>query len=425
MKRLTRLYVTAVALAFFLLAAASHVGMAARVQITFATYLSSLGTVENWSKLVKAYTDTNPDIDVDVQVYPFDDYVNKIVTMTAGGIAPDVFQTWAQYKAKWVEEGLVRDLTNQWEKSANLKKARIYPFMQDVGKYNGKIYGVPYDFNSVVWFYNRDLMAARGVVEPNENWTVDDLRNLAKKLTDPEAMIYGTSNPINSGSGGNIQWMHNWTGHEWLSEDRSKVLVDQPAAIESLEYWNDLQNNLKLAPYPGGYAARGTFYEGGYGIVENWLSGVFVAATSAQFDWGYTTPPRAPLGQRAFAQGHMFSVANGTKHADAAWSLVEWMAGYDGQKATVNAMLRQPIGPYADLWDVFFQRLGAAQGAAMRDWVLNTFYGKDLARNMTYWTTYPEMSAIMAEHVNRIFSSGAPAGNEMISAAQRMRALIK
>jgi len=96
-----------------------------------------------------------------------------------------------------------------------------------------------------------------------------------------------------------------------------------------------------------------------------------------------------------------------------------------GQKATVNAMLRQPIGPYADLWDVFFQRLGATQGAAMRDWVLNTFYGKDLARNMTYWTTYPEMSAIMAEHVNRIFSSGAPAGNEMISAAQRMRALIK
>ena len=162
---------------------------------------------------------------------------------------------------------------------------------------------------------------------------------------------FTTHNRNNSATALSIQWIYNWTGHEWLNEDRTEVLLDDPGVAELLEFWRDLQVNQHVIPYAGGFPPR-SFDQGGYAITEQYLSLAF-SLEEVAFDWIVTLLPKAPYAQKSHAQAHMFSMANGTSQLDAAWRLIEWMASYEGQKAMVEILLRQPLGPYPELWDSF------------------------------------------------------------------------
>lgn len=406
-----------------MLALTLSAGAQAKTKLVFATYASGAGTPAIWSSLIEQFTAANPDIEVDVQVYTFAEYVDKIVLMAAGGTAPDVFQTWAQNKPQWVSMGLIKDVTHEWENSAVLQNTQFYPFMLDSALYNGRYYGIPYDFNAVVWFHNLDWMQERGVPEPDAEWTVDDFMTIARKLVDPERQVYATHNRNNAATALSLQWTYNWTGHEWLSEDRSQVLLEDPAVTEMLSYWLSLQNDLHAIPYPGGFSPR-PFVQGGYAITEEYMSLAFSLDQQATFDWGVSLLPKAPAAQYSHAQAHLFSVANDSKEPEAAWRLLEWLASYDGQKAILATTQRQPLGPYMDLWEEFFGRLSPHKASTFQQWVASTLYGQNYIRNFEYWETYPTMQPVMNEHLRNIFTNGRPIANEMTVAAQRLRAIL-
>ena len=266
-------------------------------------------------------------------------------------------------------------------------------------------------------------MRERGLAEPDNDWTVADFAARARKLVDPDKQVYATHNRNNSATALSIQWIYNWTGHEWLNEDRTEVLLDDPGVAELLEFWRDLQVNQHVIPYAGGFPPR-SFDQGGYAITEQYLSLAF-SLYEVAFDWIVTLLPKAPYAQKSHAQAHMFSMANGTSQLDAAWRLIEWMASYEGQKAMVEILLRQPLGPYPELWDSFFGRLSPEKATYLRDWLMTTLYGQDYIYNFHYWTTWPEMQSVMNEHLGRIFNQGVPIPNELSVAAQRLRAILE
>jgi len=60
--------------------------------------------------------------------------------------------------------------------------------------YNGSIYGVPYAGNTFKVFYNKDMVAAKGITIP-ETWSIEEFREIAKQLTDKENGINGVTFP--------------------------------------------------------------------------------------------------------------------------------------------------------------------------------------------------------------------------------------
>ena len=60
--------------------------------------------------------------------------------------------------------------------------------------YNGSTYGVPYAGNTFKVFYNKDMVAAKGVVIP-ESWTIEEFRAIAAELADKENGVYGVTFP--------------------------------------------------------------------------------------------------------------------------------------------------------------------------------------------------------------------------------------
>lgn len=394
---------------------------AERVTIQLASYGS---LADEWVKLAEAFNQAHDDVYMEVQVYAFEEYVDKIVLMVASGTPPDLFQTWAQYKPQWVELGMLEDLTDRWNASPVIQNSDIYPFMLDAATYNGRIYGVPYDYNSTVYFVNRDLMGQSGLNPPDENWTVDDLRDMARKMTNENWGTYGTNHGVDFGWGFNVQWVKNWTGNMWLNDEQDTVMVNTPEAVDMFTWWYENQHHYGISPRPGSYPARGGFEGGGFGFYQGWMDHAFNFPDPMAYDWELALYPKGPAHQGNFAQGHMFSMPHNAPNKDAAFKVLEWMASYEGQETIVRINRRQPIGPYPDLWDLYFDQLPARKGAEISQWVLGVLYGKGYADNLNYWTTFPEMNQVMIEHMGRIYANGQPVGTEMQEAARRMQVIL-
>ena len=61
----------------------------------------------------------------------------------------------------------------------------------DTGAPDGDYYGLPADAQAQVFAYNKKMFDAAGVAYPTDDWTWDDLREAAIKLTDPAKEQFG------------------------------------------------------------------------------------------------------------------------------------------------------------------------------------------------------------------------------------------
>jgi multiple sugar transport system substrate-binding protein len=316
------------------------------------------------------------------------------------------------------------DLSDKWKKSSAIQRLNIYPFMLESATSNGHVYGVPYDYNTELIYYDRDWFAQRGVAEPRENWTVDEHMQIARKLTDPQKGVYGEYNQIKRGRYESIQWMENWSGQGWLSQDNRRVAVNTPENIESIQYWYDLERQYSAAPFPGSFKPRGNLQGGGYAMWIGWISNAFTFTNPPAYDWGMALFPKGLAGQKNFAQGHMFSIYAGSPKKDAAWQVIEWMASFEGQQSIIKAASRQPMAPNNRLWDMYFESLPTDKSRYVKDWMYNVIYGKNYVNTFSYWDTYGQMETVMAKAMDNIFNKQLSLKNEMDDAARQLQVIL-
>ena len=80
---------------------------------------------------------------------------------------------------------------------------------------NGKVWGLPFQGGTGDWLYNKSVLDRHGI-EPNENWTHDDLIETAKQVQDPENGLWGFTTP----SWGTA--LHHDVQHWWGEGDRQR-----------------------------------------------------------------------------------------------------------------------------------------------------------------------------------------------------------
>lgn len=160
-------------------------------------------------------------VEVDIQVTPWKDYWTMLEAATTGGEMPDVFwmhsdqiATYAQY------DDILLNLSDKIEKSdkidlANYPESIVNIYQND----KGDQLAIPKDIDTCAVWYNKTMFDEAGVEYPSADWTWDDFREIAKKLTNPEKNQYGTA--ITPGA-----YQESWYstiyayGGEVLSEDK-------------------------------------------------------------------------------------------------------------------------------------------------------------------------------------------------------------
>jgi ABC-type glycerol-3-phosphate transport system substrate-binding protein len=94
----------------------------------------------------KYYGPANPDVKIEYSLTPTDQFPNKLDPVLASGQgAPDVFALEAAFVRKYIESGLLLDLTDV----ANEVKSKMFGYPIEVGTYNGKVYGLSWQVTPV------------------------------------------------------------------------------------------------------------------------------------------------------------------------------------------------------------------------------------------------------------------------------------
>jgi ABC-type glycerol-3-phosphate transport system substrate-binding protein len=97
---------------------------------------------------------THPGIDVEYSQTPSDQFQAKIDPVLASGQgAPDIIALESAFVRKYVESGLLLDITDIYES----KKASLLAYPAEIGSYNGKVYGLSWQACPGALFYRRSL----------------------------------------------------------------------------------------------------------------------------------------------------------------------------------------------------------------------------------------------------------------------------
>jgi multiple sugar transport system substrate-binding protein len=262
------------------------------------------------------------------------DYYTKIQTNLAGGTAADLIWFSQEYIAGYADKGVLLDLTDRLAADSR-PAARLddyFPQVLQTAQYNGRTYGLPWIAQPVMLYYNPKLFADAGVEEPNENWTWDDFKTAAEKLTrdtnnDGTPDVYGTA--FNS-------WppihMFIWqAGGEVVSEDRKTSPIDSPEAIAGAQFYKDIIYNAKYA------APQNVITEQGFGeLAKNGKVAMFFGGAADDLDYAHTKDAR-------FAEMKIMLVPKGPQNRQT----FAWTAS-----TVINAATRNPDAAYQALVDL-------------------------------------------------------------------------
>src|SRR5207244_3964116 len=102
--------------------------------------------------------------------------------------------------------------------------------------------GIPRDNSTSAVYYNKDLFAATGLKEPATNWTWDDYRTAAQKLTAPDKQRFGSTFPAVDTTAPALQLsVLRCFGGDWFDSALKQVLVDSPKSRDALTFMADLR----------------------------------------------------------------------------------------------------------------------------------------------------------------------------------------
>lgn len=132
-------------------------------------------------QIIEEFEKQNQDINVDIVVAPYDNIMQKFVTMSAGNDQPDLIWIQDVYLADFAEKGLLLELNNYME-SNKLSREDWLPGAMERGTWADKLYALPRDLITINIAYNKDMFDEAGVSYPQDNWTWDEFLDAAKNL---------------------------------------------------------------------------------------------------------------------------------------------------------------------------------------------------------------------------------------------------
>jgi multiple sugar transport system substrate-binding protein len=320
-------------------AAAGGAPAAQNVSLRFTCWDSATGA-DVYNSIIDQFKAANPGVQVTTEFTP-DGYDDKILTGLATGSAPDVFLWWNH--PKLVTAGGAEDLM-PYVQAEKLDLSIYYPSVLDMNKYGDILVGMPDAFTPRAIFYNKKMFDDAKVPYPTNDWTWDDLVQIAKSLTKGEGkdaqfgfFVYNQSYPLQG-----YVWSN---GGDFISPDGKKAtgFLDSPATIEAVQWWADLVLKQKVAPTAAAVTLIGDqaamFKSGKLAMMDNgrWPQADFMKTPGIQL--GTVMIPKSPATGNRVPVLHeaSFCIAKNGQHKQEAWQLAKWLGSEAGNTAFAKA----------------------------------------------------------------------------------------
>lgn len=140
--------------------------------------------------MLDAFEEQNPDIKVEMETTPWDQYWVKLEVATTGGNMPDIVTMHSTESYKYMSQSMLMGL-NELIAENNIDMTNFTEGIAESYTYEEELYAIPKDASVIGLWYNKELFDQAGIAYPDATWTWDTLKEAAVQLTDEEAGIYG------------------------------------------------------------------------------------------------------------------------------------------------------------------------------------------------------------------------------------------
>ena len=352
--------------------------------------------------IVEDFNEENPDVRLEIVEAPNDtNQVEDLYTSAflLGESPYDLVYMDIVWTPKFAAAGWLKDLSNR------VSQEELDEFLDgDIngGKYNGGLYRMPFRSDGGMLYYRTDWLNEAGY-EPPETFT--ELMQISKGLQDQGYTPWGYIWQGKQYEGLSAMFVEILEGFDafWIDPDTLEVGLDQPNAIEAVNFLRDTIGEGVSPPGVTTYSEEPTrrlFQNGETAFLRNWPY-VYGLASESEIagQFAIKPMPHAPNGRSGACQGGWgMGIAESTDHPDAAWQVVKYFSRAETQKKYAletgyvpsrrelfddpelvekysylpellnvieNAVLRPPIAQYSQASDILQRYLSAAISETM------------------------------------------------------------
>jgi len=315
-------------------------------QTTVEWWDSQTGNDEEVTKkMIDTFQQKNPDIKINRTYIAQDQGTQanqKLLTAIAGGNPPDIYKFDRFIVAQFAAQDFLTDLTDLASK-AGVKQDDYWPFAWEEANYNGKLYALPYDTDTRALWYNKNIFKEVGLdpEKPPQNTT--ELADMSAKLMkkDGDKITRFGFNPITDQAWG-YTYGFAWKG-EFQDPATKKITTANPKVVESMKWLADFAKSIgtdQLDAFVAACAgsncndANDYFWTGQNAMV---VSGDWKVAQAKKYkpDVQYGVVPfpgpDGPAPYASWAGGWSWVIPKGAKQTEAAFKVVNWVCGPEGQ----------------------------------------------------------------------------------------------
>ncbi len=229
--------VFSILLAAMLLVSLTGAALAQETTITFAFW--DTNQEPGMSAIAAAYMEKHPEVKIEIQVTPWDQYWTKLEAAAQGGVLPDVFWMHSNQFMKYASAGMLMDLN-----SLNYDYSPYPAGITALYNYEGSQLAIPKDYDTIALAYNKEIFDNAGIAYPDDTWDWEKLREVAIALTDTEKGIYGFA-ANNDTQGGYYNLVYQNGG--FIFQDGVSGF-DKPETQEAIQWWINLSKADGVSP---------------------------------------------------------------------------------------------------------------------------------------------------------------------------------
>jgi multiple sugar transport system substrate-binding protein len=300
-----------------------------------ATWNATVGE-HTFAVRMPAFQEKFPHIKVTLE--PSAEYLTKLAVLFGSNTIGDVMFLEADdegFFGFWAAQGMLNQL-DPYIRRDRFDLNVFFPTAVEALKIiDGKIWAFPYNafMARCGLFYNAALFQQGGLPLPTDDWTYEDMRVAAQRLTKragTEVDVWGGGRNF----GGDFSFMAitRAFGGDLYSKDGKKTLLASEPSRQAISWWLDrYTKDRTMALNPGTATPRVLFEQGKSAFTAGYNPGdrrlVANALNPTGVQWGLTLMPKGPAGRRG---GAFFLTPTGmariTKHPDESWELQKFLA---------------------------------------------------------------------------------------------------
>jgi len=300
------------------------------VEIDFWHFWGSEQRKPTIEAMIKEFNDKNPNIKVKATFVPWDDIFTKSLAAVSAGNPPDVVVQDVLSVGVRASRNQVTDISQFVDEDV---KKRFIPQLWDAVQHDGKTYGLPFNTDTRLLFYNKKLFKEAGLEEAPKTWK--ELEEYAEKLDkkeDGKVNTYGFY-PL-WGNMGFSSWVYSNDGGFYDNPSKpAQATINSENNLETLEWilkWRDKYGaqNINAANSSFGSGANDPFISGKvamYSTIANYTS--TLKKYAPDMEYGIAPMPVGPSGKEpnVFGGGFALEIPKGSKHPKEAYEFIKFM----------------------------------------------------------------------------------------------------